>query len=143
MQYPVTLTPDDNDTVLVTSDDLPEVTTFGAGRDEALQHAADAILEALGGRLARWQATPLPGLDDGANDRPLVRIPLLVGAKVALMNACIAANVNRAELGRRLNWHREQVDRVFRVSHGTQVDQLEAVADALGMDLSISMTRAA
>ena len=143
MHFPVTLTPDDNDTFLVTCDLLPEVTTFGADRDEALRHGAEAIVEALGGRLARWHEAPLPIYQNVTGEGMYVRIPLLVAAKVALMNACIAAKVNRAELARRLGWHREQVDRVFRVSHGTQIDQIEAVAVALGMDLSISMSQAA
>ncbi len=148
MYYPVTLTPDDNDTFLVTCDLLPELTTFGAGRSEAAKRAEDAIVEALGARLARWEETPLPDYSSAHPeldrlDVEFARVPLLVAAKVALMNASIAGNVNRAELARRLGWHREQVDRVFRVGHGTQVDQLEAVAGALGRDLAISMVQAA
>ena len=41
--YPVTLTPDDNGTVLVTFADVPEAITFGADEDEALLNAMDAL----------------------------------------------------------------------------------------------------
>jgi len=41
--YPVTLTPDDNGTVLVTFADVPEAITFGADEDEALLNAIDAL----------------------------------------------------------------------------------------------------
>ena len=41
--YPVTLTPDDNGTVLVTFTDVPEAITFGADEDEALLNAIDAL----------------------------------------------------------------------------------------------------
>ena len=41
--YPVTLTSDDNGTVLVTFADVPEAITFGADEDEALLNAIDAL----------------------------------------------------------------------------------------------------
>ena len=41
--YPVTLTPNDNGTVLVTFADVPEAITFGADEDEALLNAIDAL----------------------------------------------------------------------------------------------------
>ncbi len=41
--YRVNLTPDDNDTFLVTSEDFPELVTFGATEEEALQRAGDAL----------------------------------------------------------------------------------------------------
>ena len=43
MIYPVVLTPDDNDTLLVTCPALPEVTTFGEDKADALRHAVDAL----------------------------------------------------------------------------------------------------
>ena len=43
MRYGVVLTPDDNDTVLVTAPDLPDATTFGEDREDALARAVDAI----------------------------------------------------------------------------------------------------
>jgi antitoxin HicB len=50
-RYPVKLTPDDNGTILVTSPDLPEVSTFGEDVPDALVRAADAIATALQGRI--------------------------------------------------------------------------------------------
>ncbi len=40
---PVTLTPDDNGTVLMTFADVPEAITFGTDEDEALLNAIDAL----------------------------------------------------------------------------------------------------
>ena len=42
IRYRVKLTPDDNDTFLVTSPDFPEVITFGETREEALHYAVGA-----------------------------------------------------------------------------------------------------
>jgi len=52
VDYPLVIEPDDNETLLVTCPDLPEVTTFGEDEEDALQHASDAIEEALAARMA-------------------------------------------------------------------------------------------
>ena len=52
LAYQVKLTPDSNGTLLVTCPALPEVTTFGEDKADALAHAADAIGEALAARIA-------------------------------------------------------------------------------------------
>jgi antitoxin HicB len=142
MLFPVTLEPDDNGTILVVCDLLPELTTFGDDREDALLRAADAVSEALAARLASWTLTPLPrsaSIESG----DVVRVPLLVVAKLVLMNACISGGVNRAELSRRLGWHREQVDRLFRADHATRMDQIEAALAVLGKDVDLVLIDAA
>jgi len=56
--YVIKLTNDDNGTLLVTCPALPEVTTFGANRLDAFNHAVDAIEEALAARISRGQEIP-------------------------------------------------------------------------------------
>jgi predicted RNase H-like HicB family nuclease len=60
--YRVTLTPDENGTVLVTCPDLPKVTTFGEDEEDAIGRAADAIEEALATRIARREDIPAPSM---------------------------------------------------------------------------------
>ena len=43
VDYPIAIEPDDNEALLVTCPDLPEVTTFGEDEEDALQRAGDAI----------------------------------------------------------------------------------------------------
>jgi antitoxin HicB len=70
--YPVTLTPDDNGTVLVTCADLPEVTTFGEDEEDAIARAADAIEEALAARIAGREDIPAsPVVPDRAIEEAL------------------------------------------------------------------------
>jgi antitoxin HicB len=52
MRYRIELEPDDNGTFVVTCPALPEVTTFGEDEVDCLEHARDAIEEALAARLA-------------------------------------------------------------------------------------------
>ena len=59
--YPVTLTPDDNSTVLVTFPDVPEAITFGADKDEALLNAVDALETGLSFYIDDRRPLPVPG----------------------------------------------------------------------------------
>ena len=52
LTYPIKLEPDDNGTLLVTCPALPEVTTFGEDEADAIEHARDAIEEAITARIA-------------------------------------------------------------------------------------------
>ena len=60
LTYPIKLEPDDNGTLLVTCPALPEVTTFGEDEAEAIEHARDAIEEAIAARMADGREVPEP-----------------------------------------------------------------------------------
>ena len=132
LAYRMNLNLDDNDTILVTVPALPEVTTFAATPAEAPRLAANAIEEALAGRIARAQDTP-------PSDGHGVSLPLLTELKVGLYAACRAQAVTRAELVRRLGWNRESVDRLFRLDHASKLSQIEAAYRALGLVISASV----
>ena len=138
MRYPLTFTPDDG-TILVTCPDLPEVTSFGDDEADALAHARDAVVTALEGRIRAREAIPLPSTAAG----PAVALPALVELKVALHNAMVAADVRKAELGRRLGWHPPQVDRLLELDHASKLDQIEEAFAALGRTISIDVHDAA
>ena len=140
MYYRLKLTPDDNGAFLVTSPDLPEVTTFAESEADAIPIGTMAVTEALAARLARWEATALPDAPTDKGRRLVVRTPTLLAAKISLMNACIAQGVTRAELARRLGWAREQVDRIFRADHASRFDQIEFAAGAVGMEFALKLT---
>ena len=122
--YPLVLTADDNGTLLVTCPDLPEVTTFGADRDDALAHAADAIEEAIAARIAARQDVPLPK----ARRRGMaVALPTQVVLKVLLYRAMRGP----------------QVDRLLDLNHASRLDQMEAALAALGQRIVVDVEKAA
>lgn len=137
--YRVVLTPDDNDTVLVTCPDLPEVTTFGEDEADALLRARDAIEEALAARIAHRE--PIPGSSKGKGQR--VSLPALTALKVELYRAVSEDHIRKAELARRLGIHGPQVDRLFDLRHASQLSQLEAAFQVLGRRLLIDVERSA
>jgi antitoxin HicB len=53
--------------------------------------------------------------------------------------ACREVGVTRAELARRLGWHREQVDRLFRFDHKSRPDQIEQAMKAVGKVMNIEV----
>ena len=45
--------------------------------------------------------------------------------------------MGKAELARRLDWHLPQIDRLLAMRHGSQLEQLEAALQALGLRLVV------
>jgi antitoxin HicB len=142
LAYRVELTPDDNATFLVTCPDLPEVATWGETETDALLNALDAIETALAGRISDNAEIPLSGAGTDL-ETATVRIPSLTSLKVMLHLSLRHSGITRAELSRRLGWHREQVDRLFRIDHASRLDQLESAFKALGRELDIAVREAA
>ena len=140
--YPLLFEPDDNGTLLVTCPVLPEVTTFGENKAAAWQHGREAVEEALGARIARWEDIPVPGREELAPAfarGEAVALSLLVDLKAQLFLACREASISRADLVRALGWHREQVDRLFRFDHSTRLDQFDAAFAAIGKAVSVGV----
>jgi antitoxin HicB len=138
--YSVILQPDDNDTILVTSRDLPRVLTYGGTREEALHHAIDAIETAIASMIDDEVDVPAPQTKQRGD---FVSLPLLAAFKIQLYRELRAARISRSELARRLGWDREQVDSLFRIDDASPVDQIEAAFRALDRDITIEVESAA
>lgn len=71
--YPVTLTPDEIDGgFVVTFADLPEAITQGENIADALAQAADALAEAVAGRIRQGEDIPQPSRP--ATGQPVIRL---------------------------------------------------------------------
>ena len=69
LAYPIVLEEDDG-TILVTSPDFPELTTFGDGPDDAMAHAVDALEEAIAARIHDRKDIPSPSDSQVYASRP-------------------------------------------------------------------------
>ncbi len=139
MRYAVTLTPDDNGTVLVTAPDFPEVVTFGENRDEARARAVEAIETAIIGRIAAREDIPRPTSRGGES----VALPALSAAKVELYRAMRIDAVGKAELARGLGVALPHVDRLLDLRRRSRLDSLVEAFAALGRTLDIVVKKAA
>jgi len=123
---------------LVTVPAFPEITTYGDTIQDGLGNAGGAIEEAIAGRMVHAEDVPIP-LTEARDGKHYVEVPILVVMKCSLYMICKTGNITRAELSRRLNWHREQVDRLFRLDHNSRIDQLEAAFKAVHAPLTMNM----
>ena len=132
LAYPITLIADDNDTVMATAPDFPELATFGDDREEAMARARDALEEAISARIHARQDVPAPG-----RGSPRAALPTLTAVKLILYQGMRDQRIGKAELARRLGWHLPQVDRVLDIRHHSRLDQMDAALDAIGRRLHV------
>ena len=132
--YPVILTPD-GDTVLVSFIDVPEAITFGADEDEALLQAVDALESALSFYVEARK--PLPVASKARRGQRCVRPSALAGATLGVYQAMTEQGFKKAELARRLGWHKPQVNRLFDLRHACRLDWIDAAARMLGRSLDV------
>jgi antitoxin HicB len=131
--YLIKATPDDNGTHLITCPVLPEVSTFAEAPNQIIPRARAAIEEAVAARISDGDPLPRPDKNKGL----WVKLPLLTALKAELYMTMQKAGITRAELARRLGWHREQVDRLFRLDHASRLDQIETAFRTLNRDIDV------
>ena len=136
LAYPITLEHDDG-TLLVTSLDFPELTTFGDDREEAIAQAVNALEEAIAARIHDRKEIPSP-----SSGETYAVLPTLTSVKVMLYQGMMEQGIGKAELARRLGWHLPQVDRVLDVQHRSRLDQMDAALGAIGRRLHVSAAAA-
>lgn len=137
LNYPITLTPDSNGTLLVGFPDFPEATSVGNTVEEALHEAVDALITALEMYFDARKPIPLPSAP--TKGQQTVALPALETAKVLLWNEMHRQQLRKADLARILNVHQPQVDRLFDLRHSSKLDFVEQTARALGRRLTIGL----
>jgi antitoxin HicB len=133
--FPYRFEPQESGGVLVQFIDVPEAHTFGpteadAGGDNAL----DCLIAAFGGYIRLGRAIPRPS---PARGRPVVILPPLVSAKLALYEAMRAQRITRTELARRLGLQENAIRRLLDLDHRSHIDQVDRALAALGKRLEV------
>ena len=139
--YTLQVEPDDNGTLLVTCPSIPGVVTFAENEAMVKHRATDAVETMLQSMMVRNE--PLPSSEKLDLASAQVQLGLTASLKAELYEACRMAGVSRAELARRLGWHREQVDRLFRLRHASRLDQIEAALKVVGREIDLQVRVAA
>ena len=137
IRYRVKLTPDDNDTFLVTSPDFPDVITFGETREEALHYAIGAFREMIAGRMHYKEPIPEPSKIRAKDD--FITLPLQTEMKVRLYQSLNDSGIKKSDLARKLGLHRQEIDRLFDFKQSTSLGKLESAFAALGKQLKIEV----
>jgi antitoxin HicB len=135
--YPVILTPDEIDGgFVVTFPDLPEAITQGEDAAGALDEAADALEEAIAGRIRRGDPIPRPSSTGSALEVP---VPALTAAKAALYLALRETGISKSELAVRLGCDEKEVRRLLDPRHPSKIPRIEKALSALGKSLAVRL----
>ncbi len=136
--YPVSLTADESDGgYVVTFPDLPEAITQGDDAVDALGQAADALEEAIAGRVRRGDDIPEPS--KARRGQPLVPVPAQTAAKAALYLALREAGWSKRQLAARLGCDEKEVRRLLDPRHPSKLPRLQAALAVLGKRLAVRL----
>jgi antitoxin HicB len=136
--YAVKLTPDKRDGgYVVTCRDLPEVITQGDTFEEAVAEAADALEEAVAGRIDDRRDIPMPTAKK--RGERTVSVPPSMALKAAVYLAVRDAGISNSELARRLRLDEKEARRILDPHHPTKLPRIEAALAALGREVRMEL----
>jgi antitoxin HicB len=138
--YPFTVTPDEDGRPVIAFPDVKGASTDGADATEAIANASDCLIAALIGHITARAPIPRPS---PARGRPIVTLPPLVAAKLALYSAMLEQHVTTADLADRMGKSEADVRRLLDLDHRSALGQIEAALAALGKRLEITVRDAA
>lgn len=134
--YPVTLTPDDNGTVMVTFHDVPEAVTFGDDEADALARAVDALETALSAYIDDRRPIPAPTrVRGGRTVAPSLRGSL----KLAVYQAMRDRDWRKADLARAMGANPRQIDRLLDLRHASTIAQLSQALALCGKEAIVEV----
>ena len=140
ISYRVKLTPDDNGSFVVTAPDFPEVITAGDSREEAMAMAIGAFREMIAAKIYDKEPIPEPSKIRAKDD--FITLPLQTEMKVRLYQSLNDSGMKKSELARKLNLHRQEIDRLLDFKQSTSIGKIESAFAALGKQLKIEVADA-
>ena len=138
--YPYTVQQSGDGAWQVRFPDVPEALTEGATEAEAHALARDALLVALGGLEKLRRDIPEPSKP---RQRPVVIVPVLQSAKLALYQAMRDAGLNKVTLASKLGKAENEVRRMLDLDHASRIGALEDALRLLGRQMAVDVKVAA
>ena len=138
--YPCDLTSDADGSLIATFPDVPEAITGGAHRSKTLSLAEDALATALAGYVHQKRDIPEPG--QPLTGQPVIPVPTVVAAKLALYTAMRAQRITKVELARRLGISESAVRKLANPDHRSHIGQVHKALRAVGQSLRVEVTAA-
>lgn len=138
--YPADLHRAGPDEIVVSFRDLPECLTSGVQEAEALAEAADALDEAIAGRIVDGDPIPRPSARRAGERR--VAVPPTMAAKATLVLALRGSGLSRPAFARRLGVDDRTVGRMLDPRDATATDHLTEALRRLSRKLLVESTSA-
>jgi antitoxin HicB len=137
--WPAELLENEEGGFTVTFPDVPGAITQGETRAEALERASDALVSMLS--MIIEDGEPVPDAS-AANGRPMVHVPPLDAAKLALHVAMLEKKISNVELGRLMGMDEKSVRRLRDPLHHSKIEKLDAALRILGKRLEVVLENA-
>jgi antitoxin HicB len=137
LAYPADIKLYKNGHVGISFPDIPEAITSGTTREEALQHAEDALVVALSGYLD--ERLPIPTPSSALKGQPLIVVPPHIALKLAVHQRMVEQNITQKQLAALLDCDDRQVRRILDINHESRISQVEAALAALGVRASVDI----
>ena len=138
--YPACLRPDCTGEIIVSFRDLSECLTSGANESEALFEAADALEEAIAGRIKRGDDIPAPSAQRPGEHR--VAVPSGMAAKAALALAFRDSGLPRATFATLAGTDEQSIRCMLDPAHGTAPGDIDRALRVLGQQLVVEVESA-
>jgi len=133
--YHYTLTPDDNDTLLILFPDVPEAAAVAETEADAPEQAIEGLEAALQMYIDARRPIPAASFDGG----PPVELGASATAKLLLANEMVHQGIRKADLARTMGVHPPQVDRLLDLGHASKIEAVETALMALGRRLEVAL----
>ena len=124
--------------VVVSFRDLPECLTSGTDTSEALAEAADALEEALAGRIEDGEPIPAPSRPEPGEYR--VPVPPGMAFKAALAIAFRDSGLTRVAFAASLGVDEKAVRRMLDPRHATSLRSMDNALRRLGCRVAVQVT---
>ena len=142
MQYPALFDPAPEGGYVITFPDFGWGVSQGDTEQEAREMAADLLQTLIQEHIRNGEDLPRPGKPRGRKYR-MIGLRALQSAKAEMYREFMASGIRKAELARRLGISKTNVDRLFDLNHHSRLNQIEAVFNVLGKELTIGVRNAA
>lgn len=140
LEYPANLKADRNRGFVVTFRDVPEAITQGDDIEDALRRAQDALETAMEFYFDDRREAPMPSARK--RGEYLIALPVSESLKILLLNEMVKQGIRPADLARRMNISKQEVNRITTLRHATKVDRIADALAALGKRLHIDLSAA-
>ena len=135
--YPARLSRAAPDEIVVSIRDLPECLTSGRNVQEALSAAADALEEALAGRIDDGDPIPQPSAAEPGERN--VSVPPGMAAKAALAMAFRESGLTRVGFAASFGVDEKVVRRMLDPRHATSPDRIDKALRLLGRRITVEV----
>ena len=128
--YPAVIAAHGADDFSVVFPDIPEVVTGGGSLAEARMNAADALEEAILGRMAHHETLPVPR--DAGEGEELVILDPVTASRAALVTAMAEKRISKVALAKLLGKSEGTVRRLVDGSTSVKIDTVLQALGAIG-----------